>query len=89
MTEKLQSVLKGDLSFFFFFFFSLSNVLYNTPCLLMVVAFVVWCTWLSVVDYSMRVDRLLCTFSPITIVKFTQLCSKFSPAALLNFACDG
>ena len=25
----------------------------------------------------------------ITIVKFTQLCSKFLPIALLNFACDG
>ena len=24
-----------------------------------------------------------------TIVKFTQLCSKFPPTALLNFACDG
>ena len=23
-----------------------------------------------------------------TIVKFTQLCSKFPPIALLNFACD-
>ena len=23
-----------------------------------------------------------------TIVKFTQLCSKFLPTALLNFACD-
>ena len=23
------------------------------------------------------------------IVKFTQLCSKFPPTALLNFACDG
>ena len=23
------------------------------------------------------------------IVKFTQLCSKFLPTALLNFACDG
>ena len=23
-----------------------------------------------------------------TIVKFTQLCSKFSPTALSNFACD-
>ena len=23
-----------------------------------------------------------------TIVKFTQLCSKFPPTALLNFACD-
>ena len=25
----------------------------------------------------------------ITIVKFTQLCSKFPPTAFLNFACDG
>ena len=25
----------------------------------------------------------------ITVVKFTQLCSKFRPTALLNFACDG
>ena len=25
----------------------------------------------------------------VTIVKFTQLCSKFPPTALLNFACDG
>ena len=25
----------------------------------------------------------------LTIVKFTQLCSKFLPTALLNFACDG
>ena len=24
----------------------------------------------------------------VTIVKFTQLCSKFPPTALLNFACD-
>ena len=24
-----------------------------------------------------------------TIVKFTQLCSKFPPTALLNFVCDG
>ena len=24
-----------------------------------------------------------------TIVKFTQLCSKFPPTLLLNFACDG
>ena len=24
----------------------------------------------------------------MTIVKFTQLCSKFPPTALLNFACD-
>ena len=25
----------------------------------------------------------------ITIVKFTQLCSKLPPTALVNFACDG
>ena len=52
VTEKLQSVLKEDhfFFFFFFFFFFLSALMYNTPCLLMVV----WCTWLSVVDYSMR-----------------------------------
>ena len=24
-----------------------------------------------------------------TIVKYTQLCSKFPPTALLNFDCDG
>ena len=27
--------------------------------------------------------------SNFTIVKITQLCSKFPPTALLNFACDG
>ena len=27
-------------------------------------------------------------YTSVTIVKFTQLCSKFQPTALLNFACD-
>ena len=28
-------------------------------------------------------------YNIVVIVKFIQLCSKFLPTALLNFACDG
>ena len=31
---------------------------------------------------------LIAVTLPVTIVKFTQLCSKFPPTTLLNFACD-
>ena len=31
----------------------------------------------------------ICTQDGNTIIKFTQLCSKFPPTELLKFACDG
>ena len=40
-------------------------------------------------DLSAFLDRISGQLIVLIIVRFTQLCSKFPPTALLNFACDG